>query len=140
MRALDAEVPRIALRRMQEPVQRQLDEPNLYGRDRKAFAQAYCQHVPSVDTPWNLGKLFPQPHFLILLTVYRCHLGKTIVYDTVSNLSWSVDVRTHGIVTVIEKVLGEPWAPSVEIGREVPEAVAEEDCVVCRLVFLGTFV
>ena len=35
----------------------------------------------------------------------RCHLGKTILYDTVSNVSWSVDVRTHGIVTVIEKVL-----------------------------------
>jgi len=69
----------------------------------------------------------------------RCHLGKTIVYDTVSNLSWSVDVRTHGIVTVIEKVLGEPWAPSVEIGREVPEAVAEEDCVECYSWEFGDF-
>jgi len=53
------------------------------------------------------------------------------VYDTVSNASWSVDVRTHGIVTVIEKVLSEPWGPSVEVGREVPEAVAEDDCVEC---------
>jgi lipase ATG15 len=60
----------------------------------------------------------------------RCHLGKTILYDTVSNLSWTVDVRTHGIVNVIERLLSEPWAPSVEIGREVPEATAEEDCVV----------
>ena len=25
------------------------------------------------------------------------------MYDTVSNLSWSVDIRTHGIVNVIEK-------------------------------------
>jgi hypothetical protein len=24
---------------------------------RKAFAQAYCQHVPSVDTPWNLDAI-----------------------------------------------------------------------------------
>ena len=72
--------------------------------------------------------------------VLRCHLGKTILYDTVSNLSWSVDIRTHTIVTVIEKVLSEPWAPSVEIGREVPEALAEEDCVVCivfSLVYSG---
>ncbi|KAF9466596.1 alpha/beta-hydrolase [Collybia nuda] len=61
----------------------------------------------------------------------RCHLGKTIFYDTVSNLSWTVDVRTHGIVAVIEKILSEPWAPSVEIGREVPEAKPEEDCVEC---------
>lgn len=72
----------------------------------------------------------------------RCHLGKTIVYDTVSNLSWSVDVRTHGIVTVIEKILGEPWRPSVDAGREVPKAVPQEDCVVRQcfwvsLIFTG---
>ncbi|KJA19504.1 hypothetical protein HYPSUDRAFT_69247 [Hypholoma sublateritium FD-334 SS-4] len=60
-----------------------------------------------------------------------CHLGKSIVYDTVSNSSWSVDVRTHGIVNVIERLLADPWPPSVEIGREVPEAVAESDCVEC---------
>ncbi|KAG6835503.1 putative lipase atg15, partial [Arthromyces matolae] len=59
----------------------------------------------------------------------RCHLGKTIFYDTVSNLSWAVDIRTHGIVTVIDKLLSYPWAPSVEIGREVPEPQAEKDCV-----------
>ena len=74
---------------------------------------------------------------LALLTGHRCHLGKSIVYDTVSNLSWSVDVRTHGIVQVIEKVLSEPWPPSVEIGREVPEAVVEEDCVVCHIAFMS---
>jgi len=70
-------------------------------------------------------------------TTLRCHMGKTIVYDTVSNLSWSVDIRNHGIVTVIEKVLGEPWSPSLGIGREVPEAVPQDDCVVrFRLVVL----
>ena len=62
----------------------------------------------------------------------RCHLGRSIVYDTVSNLSWAVDIRTHGIVNVIENVLNKTWAPSEEIGREVPVAAPEEDCVVCR--------
>ncbi|GAW00211.1 alpha beta-hydrolase [Lentinula edodes] len=61
----------------------------------------------------------------------RCHLGKSVIYDTVSNSSWAVDVRTHGIVAVIEKVLSDPWLPSVEIGREVPEAIFEEDCIEC---------
>ena len=65
-----------------------------------------------------------------LLNCRSCHLGKTIIYDTVTNLSWSVDIRTHGIVNVIERILSEPWAPSVEVGREVPLAKAEEDCVV----------
>jgi lipase ATG15 len=65
--------------------------------------------------------------------LYRCHLGKAIVYDTVSTLSWSVDIRTHGINNVIEKILGDPWPPSVEVGREVPIAEEEEDCVVSAL-------
>ncbi|KAE9405199.1 alpha/beta-hydrolase [Gymnopus androsaceus JB14] len=47
------------------------------------------------------------------------------------NSSWSVDIRSHGIVAVIERVLSDPWPPSVEIGREVPEAIYEEDCVEC---------
>ena len=60
----------------------------------------------------------------------RCHLGKTIVYDTVSNLSWSVDLRTHPIAIMIETVLADPWPPAEELGREVPEAVSQDDCVV----------
>jgi hypothetical protein len=61
----------------------------------------------------------------------RCHLGKTIVYDTVSNLSWGVDLRTHPIANMIEKILADPWPPAEELGREVPEAVPQgDDCVV----------
>ncbi|KAI0326432.1 alpha/beta-hydrolase [Cubamyces sp. BRFM 1775] len=61
----------------------------------------------------------------------KCHLGKSIVYDTVSELSWAVDIRLHTIVNVIEKLLANPWPPSVEAGREVPKAMPEEDCVEC---------
>lgn len=68
-----------------------------------------------------------------------CHTGRTIVYDTVSNLSWSVDIRNHGIVTVIEKVLGEPWLPSLDIGREVPEAVPQDNCIECYAWEFGKF-
>lgn len=76
--------------------------------------------------------LLHAPLFDIKLTrmFIRCHLGKVIEYDTVSNLSWSVDIRTHTILTVIDKVLGVPWAPAVEAGREVPEAKVQDDCVV----------
>ena len=62
-----------------------------------------------------------------------CHLGKTIVYDTVSNLSWSVDIRKHAIVNMVEAVLADPWPPVEELGREVPEAVPQDDCVVSFL-------
>ena len=60
----------------------------------------------------------------------RCHQGVSIIYDTVSNLSWSVNIANHGIVTVIESVLNKTWLPSEEMGLEVPVAHPEEDCVV----------
>ncbi|PFH53146.1 hypothetical protein AMATHDRAFT_138431 [Amanita thiersii Skay4041] len=61
----------------------------------------------------------------------RCHLGKSIVYDTVNTLGWSVDVRNHAIVKLIEGLLGNPWPPSIEAGREVPKAEEEKECVDC---------
>ncbi|KAJ7649883.1 alpha/beta-hydrolase [Roridomyces roridus] len=60
----------------------------------------------------------------------RCHLGQSIVYDTVSDSGWSVDIRTHGIVQVIDRILGAEWPPAVEAGREVPQPHEETDCVV----------
>ncbi|KAK7054675.1 hypothetical protein VNI00_003138 [Paramarasmius palmivorus] len=51
----------------------------------------------------------------------RCHLGKSIVYDTVGILGWYVDVRTHIIKDVIHRVL-EAEDVEWEEGRDVPEA------------------
>jgi len=68
-----------------------------------------------------------------------CHLGKSIIYDTVTHSGWSVDVRTHGIIPVIEKILSQPWQPSVEEGREVPLAKEEVDCVECYSWEFGDF-
>ncbi|KAH9989434.1 hypothetical protein BJV77DRAFT_963908 [Russula vinacea] len=59
----------------------------------------------------------------------RCHLGNIIEYDTVTNLSWSVDVRTHAIAQLVDKVLSEPWAAAEELGREVPPMKRQDDCV-----------
>ncbi|KAG6910289.1 hypothetical protein DXG01_011686 [Tephrocybe rancida] len=68
----------------------------------------------------------------------RCHLGKSIVFDTVGKLGWRVDVRKHVIRDVITKVLesdGVEW----EEGREVPLAREEEDCVDCYKWEFGHF-
>ena len=55
-------------------------------------------------------------------------MGSTIVYDTVGRLKWSVDIRTHPIKEVINRILEkEIWW---EFGRQVPRARTEEDCVV----------
>lgn len=77
--------------------------------------------------------LFPSslaPPSRLLTPRRRCHLGKSIIYDTVSNLSWAVDIRTHTIGTVITQLLEKPWDHAVQMGREVPLANAEDECVV----------
>jgi len=67
----------------------------------------------------------------------RCHLGKTIVYDTVNKLGWKVDVRKHVIKEIITKVLEADleW----EEGRLVPLAREEENCVDCYKWEFGDF-
>ena len=47
-----------------------------------------------------------------------------------TNLSWSVDVRTHAIAQLVDKVLSQPWAAAEEMGREVPPLKRQDDCVV----------
>ncbi|BGP38637.1 Putative lipase atg15 [Rhodotorula kratochvilovae] len=48
----------------------------------------------------------------------RCHTGKTIRYDTVGRLGWSVDVRTHPIHIVVEQLLKDDWGvPPKEVAR-----------------------
>lgn len=49
-----------------------------------------------------------------------------IVYDTVSKLKWSADIRAHRIPVVIEQLLSKDW----EEGQPLPKAEAEEDCIV----------
>jgi hypothetical protein len=63
-------------------------------------------------------------------TLASCHLGNIIEYDTVTNMSWSVDVRTHAIAQMIDKVLAKPWPAAEEQGREVPSLKRQDDCVV----------
>jgi lipase ATG15 len=67
-----------------------------------------------------------------LIRIRRCHLGRVILYDTVTERGWAVDIRTHGIQGIIDKVLNEDWIPPSEDGEgvEVPEAEEEKDCLV----------
>ncbi|ORY27443.1 Alpha/Beta hydrolase protein [Naematelia encephala] len=53
----------------------------------------------------------------------KCHTGQTILYDTVTVKGWAVDVRTHRIGEIIDKVLADPW-PGAE-GQSVADNKAE---------------
>jgi len=70
----------------------------------------------------------------VILTFRRCHLGRVILYDTVTKLGWSVHVGNHPIKVIIEHLLQEDW--DQENGLEVPIVGDEEDCVVCPPCFL----
>ncbi|OBZ69210.1 putative lipase ATG15 [Grifola frondosa] len=74
----------------------------------------------------------------------RCHLGKSIVYDTVGKLGWKVDVRRHVIKDVITKVLEVEPEGGWETGEDgleldVPIAREEVDCVDCFKWEFGDF-
>jgi len=70
--------------------------------------------------------------YFFLFLFFSCHLGKVILYDTVSKLGWSASARTHGIRLVIDQLLSQDWEPAKDgaEGRQVPEFVEEDDCVV----------
>jgi lipase ATG15 len=57
----------------------------------------------------------------------RCHLGKSIVYDTVAKLGWRVNLANHPIAVIINSVLDKDW----DEDQPVPGAAVEEDCVDC---------
>jgi len=92
----------------------------------------------------------------------RCHLGKSVVFDTVERLGWSVDVRHHVIKEVVTKVLGaDVWRDDEDsdeglwhggipredskggVGdknkRNVPKAIIEDGCVDCFKWEFGDF-
>ncbi|KAJ3735403.1 alpha/beta-hydrolase [Lentinula guzmanii] len=74
----------------------------------------------------------------------RCHLGQSIVFDTVTELGWRVDLRKHPIREVVG--LMEMWDQEEEVTnfrearrRQVPEAKEEVDCVDCFKWEFGEF-
>lgn len=69
----------------------------------------------------------------------RCHIGRKRVYDTVTRYGWSVDVRTHRIGIIIDKLLAEDWdkpGDDGSPGREVPELTwDDEGCDVGTIIY-----
>ena len=59
----------------------------------------------------------------------RCHTGKVCSWDTVNEHGWNVDIRSHRIGDVIERILKKPDEfPSMPDCQ--PEA---EECADCQL-------
>ncbi|CAO3666491.1 unnamed protein product [Rhizopus stolonifer] len=55
----------------------------------------------------------------------KCHTGKTCVWDTVKNNGWGVDIKSHRIKELIEKILMNPQ------GFPLPDCIEETGCQDC---------
>jgi lipase ATG15 len=67
----------------------------------------------------------------------KCHLGKTIIFNTIEKLGWKVDVRKHIVNEVVHML--ERNDVEWEEGREVPLAYAEVNCTDCHGWKFGNF-
>ncbi|KAG9118589.1 putative lipase atg15 [Ceratobasidium sp. 392] len=123
-------------------------KPVWRSRWRKKPSTQHITHVYNTADPIAMG-VCNGPASLCYIGGYaletKCHLGQTIVYDTVSALHWSVNIQAHFIMTVTEQLLNEDWSEKVRKGKrwwwqtppdngtriEVPEPTRDEDCTEC---------
>jgi putative lipase involved disintegration of autophagic bodies len=77
---------------------------------------------------WKLGMTSVLLSYPYQYLVLRCHLGKSVVFDTIGKMGWSADIRTHPIKTVIERILSQDWDAANNLA--VPVAKQEADCQV----------
>ncbi|KAF7323099.1 hypothetical protein HMN09_00090100 [Mycena chlorophos] len=120
--AFEAPGERLAAQRLHLPM------PILDGPLWPAITHVYHNADPIPQgTCTGIGSLCAQGGYALET---RCHLGKSIVFDTVNKLGWKVDVRKHVIKNVIQNVL-ELEDVEWEEGKAVPVARAEKDCVDC---------
>lgn len=131
--AFEAPGERLAAQRLHLPLPPQ-------GSALTAFGSAPVTHVYHNADPVPQGvctgfKSLCQQAGYALET--KCHLGKSIVYDTIAKLKWYVDVTTHRINCVIRQVIDAHveggWEKGEDgLGRMVPIAREEVDCGVCN--------
>ncbi|THU82596.1 alpha/beta-hydrolase [Dendrothele bispora CBS 962.96] len=123
--------------------------PSPYSNSNSNTSSSFLPYVPITHVYHNSDPIpqgtctgFTSPCFQAGYALEtKCHLGKSIVLDTVGKLGWRVDIRRHVIRDVITKVLeadGVVWGDEEE-GREVPEAKEEVDCVDCFKWEFGVF-
>ena len=81
----------------------------------------------------------------------RCHLGQSIIFDTVERLKWKVDVRKHVIKTVVKDILEgvwwgddeeeeggyDRWQSNRRKDSVVPKPIIEGECVVSANLLLS---
>jgi putative lipase involved disintegration of autophagic bodies len=86
--------------------------------------------VPKVVSSLHHQRIYSSTQTLLGYALEaRCHLGKVIVYDTITKFGWSLRLKHHPIAVMIGQILSENWESELG-GRQVPEPVAQSDCIV----------
>ncbi|KAJ9476903.1 putative lipase ATG15 [Pseudozyma hubeiensis] len=57
----------------------------------------------------------------------KCHSGKSIVYDTVGKLGWSMSVNSHRINTLVDDILTEDWSEKVRKKKAKLRSVGDQE-------------
>ncbi|KAH8928641.1 alpha/beta-hydrolase [Atractiella rhizophila] len=90
-------------------------DPNRDPLGNEDFGYAPVVHVYHTADPAPMGVcngVLSSCTFAGLALETHCHTGKSVVFDTVGEKGWSVDVRNHRIGVVIDQVLNkEFWRP-----------------------------
>ncbi|OCH93397.1 alpha/beta-hydrolase [Obba rivulosa] len=137
--AFEAPGERLAAQRLHLPLP-QSPDTSIYGLSPVTHVYHNADPIPQ-GTCTGIGSLCAQAGYALET---RCHLGKSVVYDTVGKLGWNVDVRTHTIKNVIMNVIEAKvkggWEDDENgVHRDVPAAREEEDCVDCFKWEFGNF-
>ncbi|GAA6058785.1 hypothetical protein JCM10212_001901 [Sporobolomyces blumeae] len=99
-------------RRLHLPLPPRIDRNSTADRPRRSLQDELTTHVFHTADPIPMGVCTGTISSCAIggfALESRCHTGKTILYDTVDRLGWSVDIRTHPIHIVIDYLLKDDW-------------------------------
>ncbi|RUO96991.1 LOW QUALITY PROTEIN: hypothetical protein BC936DRAFT_141157 [Jimgerdemannia flammicorona] len=111
--------------------------PNIYGRVYGGFWRVTIGDELGGHAHRAFRKMIsPQSHHLPFSGPFdcwyggfavesRCHTGRTCIYDVVNQSGWKMDIRSHRIGDVIEKILTK-W-------EGVPDCFEEQQCDDCDM-------
>ena len=67
---------------------------------------------------WRVGAVHAHISLSDSEARFSCHIGKTVLYDTVTKLGWSVSITSHQIKTVIDLLAEEHDWDSISDGED----------------------
>ena len=85
-------------------------------RDRESVRFIFILYISSPPKRTTFSLDVPDAEMCV---VVRCHLGKTVLYDTVTKLDWSVSIFKHQISVMVDLLAEEQdWDSKLDDGGD----------------------